>query len=98
MKDRCGPLPAGAKNLLRYGSIKFLAQRLKIKDLDRVGAKLVFDFYPDFGADAGCLPAILKRYRGTLSPQGVMSLQLASRKEADLLDETIFILKELSDM
>ncbi len=98
MKDRFGPLPAGAKNLLRYGIIKFLAQRLKIKALDRVGAKLVFDFYPDSGADAGCLPAILKRYRGTLSPQGVMSLQLASRKEADLLDETIFILKELSDM
>jgi len=63
-----------------------------------MGTKLVFDFYPDSEVNAGRIPRILKRYRGTLSPQGVMSLHLTSRGEADLLDETIFILKELSDM
>lgn len=98
IKDRYGPPPAGVKNLLRYGIVKLLASRLRIKRLDRVGRKLVFDFYPGSGADLGKLPQLLKKHGGSITPQGVMSLYLGSQGESAVLDETIFILKELTDM
>ena len=44
------------------------------------------------------LPELLKKYCGSLTPQGVMSLTLASEGEAAVMDETIYVLKELSDM
>jgi transcription-repair coupling factor (superfamily II helicase) len=98
VEDRYGPLPPGVKNLLRYGIVRFLAGRLKIRGIDRIGARLVFDFYPQSRADLSRLPDLLRKYRGTMSPQGVMSLNLSSAGEANLLDETIFILKDLSVM
>jgi transcription-repair coupling factor (superfamily II helicase) len=98
IKDRYGPLPTGLKNLLRYGVVKLLAHRLKIKRIDRVTRKIVFDFYPGSEAALEKLPQLLKKYRGSLTPQGVMSLTLASEGEAAVLDETIYILKELTDM
>jgi transcription-repair coupling factor (superfamily II helicase) len=98
IKDRYGPMPPGLKNLLRYGVVKLLANRLSIKRIDRVGRRLVFDFYPGSDASADKLPQLLKKYRGSLTPQGVMSLTLASEGEAAVLDETIFILKELTDI
>ncbi|MBU4330495.1 MAG: transcription-repair coupling factor [Acidobacteria bacterium] len=98
VEDRYGPLPSGVKNLLRYGIVRFLAGRLKIRGIDRIGSRLVFDFYPQSRADLSRLPDLLQKYRGTMTPQGVMSLNLSGTGEANILDETIFILKELSDM
>ncbi|MFC2156595.1 transcription-repair coupling factor [Acidobacteriota bacterium] len=98
IEDRYGLLPESVGNLLRYGIVKFLAHRLKIKGIDRIGPKIVFDFYPGSRADLSRLPPLLNKYRGTMTPQGVMSLSLSSEGEGNILDETIFILKELSDM
>jgi len=98
IKDRFGPLPTGVRNLLRYGIARYLSHRLKIKGVDRVGSKIIFEFYPLSNADTGKIPMLLKKYRGTMTPQGVMSFHLLSEGETNILEETIFILKELSDM
>jgi len=96
--DRYGPLPSSVRSLLRYGTIKHLAGNLRIKTLDRVGSKLVFKFLPDSSADVRQLTRLVERCRGSITPQGVLSIDLGSSGETSFLDETIHILKELSLM
>jgi len=96
IRDRYGSPPRSVGNLLRYGAIKFLAQRLRIKSIDRVGPKLVFEFFPSSTADLTRLTGLIRDYSGSITPQGVMSLLLSGRGEVQILDETIIILKELS--
>jgi len=93
--DRFGPLPLGVRNLLDYGQIKFLAQKLKIKAIDRVGHKIVFKFLPSTDVQLTRMTKLLNRYRGTLTPQGVLNLEVHSGREGELLSETITVLKEL---
>jgi len=40
MKDRFGPLPPTVDNLLNYGIIKYLAQKMRINSIDRIGKKV----------------------------------------------------------
>jgi len=94
--DRFGDIPASVENLLRYGAIKFLSQKLRIESLDRTGQRLVFKFFPSTGIDPGRLPSLLKRYSGSFSPAGIMSLNLPARTDREFLDETIRVLKELT--
>lgn len=94
--DRYGPLPSSVKNLLRYGIIKYLAQKIEINSIDRMGKTLIFKFYPSSSADLGQLTELIDRYSGTITPQGVMSLSLPSRGETEIMDATISILKQLS--
>jgi len=96
IQDRYGPIPHGIKKLLRYGLIKYWAQRAKITAIDRVGPKIVLRFSPSALSGLSQMTKIMKKYAGSITPQGVVSLKLSSRGEAEILDETIFILKELS--
>ena len=98
VRDRYGPLPSSVRSLLRYGTIKHLAGNLRIKTLDRVGSRLVFKFLPDSTADVRRLTRLVERCRGSITPQGVLSIDLGSSGETSFLDETIHILKELSLM
>ena len=95
ISDRFGPPPKSVLNLCRYGRIKLLAQRLRITSVDRSGDRVVFKFLPSTGAQLGRMTSLLNSYSGSLSPQGVMSLRLGPRPDADLLDETIAVLKTL---
>jgi len=96
IEDRYGPLPSSVKNLLRYGIIKYLAQRIKINAIDRVGKKIIFKFFPSSSTDLARLTKLIERYSGVITPQGVMSLSLLAQEETEMMDETISILKELS--
>jgi len=96
IKDRYGLLPSSVENLLRYGIIKHLAQKLKINAIDRIGEKIIFKIFPTSSADITRLTKLMERYSGTITPQGVMSLSVPARKETEIMDETISILKELS--
>jgi transcription-repair coupling factor (superfamily II helicase) len=98
VRDRFGPLPASLRSLFRYGAVKFLAGNMRITSLDRVGSKLVFKFLPDSRADVSRLTGLVEHYRGSITPQGVLSLELGAAGETAFLDETIHILKELSHM
>ncbi len=97
VRDRFGPVPATIENLLRYGTIKHLARRLRIRSIDRSDRRVAFRFLPGTPVDWARVPALLKRYSGSLSPQAVMSLALGADGEAGLLDETVRVLKELSN-
>jgi transcription-repair coupling factor (superfamily II helicase) len=96
IEDRYGPLPSSVANLLRYGIIKHLAQEIKINAIDRIGKKIIFKFFPSSSADLARLTELVGRYSGTVTPQGVMSLSIIARRETEIMDETISILKELS--
>jgi transcription-repair coupling factor (superfamily II helicase) len=95
--DRYGPMPVSVENLLRYGAVKQLAQRIRISAIDRIGSRLVLKFSPASLADLGGLTRVIKKSGGSLTPQGVLSLPLRPGTETGLLDETVFVLKELSD-
>jgi transcription-repair coupling factor (superfamily II helicase) len=96
IEDRYGPLPSSVANLLRYGTVKHLAQKMKIEAIDRIGKKIIFKFFPSSSTDITRLTKLMERYSGTITPQGVMSLSLIARRETEIMDEIISILKELS--
>lgn len=96
MKDRFGPLPSSVKNLLGYGIIKHLAQKIKVNSIDRIGRKVIFKFYPDSSTDLTGLTSLIERYSGYITPQGVVSLSLSGEGEEEIMDETISVLKQLS--
>jgi len=98
IKDRYGPLPPSVINLLCYGTIKFLAQRIKIQGIDRIGRKIIIKFLPSSTADVARMTGMFEKYPGSITPQGIMSIELSSDGEAQILDETISILKELSQV
>jgi transcription-repair coupling factor (superfamily II helicase) len=95
IRDRFGPPPSSVLNLCQYGRIKFLAQKLKIKALDRMEQRIIFKFLPTTAVQLDRLSSLLNRYSGTMTPQGVMSLTFRSRGDEDFLRETIAVLKEL---
>jgi transcription-repair coupling factor (superfamily II helicase) len=96
VRDRFGSFPQGVENLFQYGEIKFLSQKLGIKAIDRIRNKIVFKFFPDSTADVSKLTRLVEDYSGSVTPQGMMTLKLDSQKEAEILSETICILKELT--
>ncbi len=96
IKDRYGPLPQSVRNLLRYGVVKYRAQEIKIRSIDRMGKRIVFKFLPSSSANLTRLTHLVKKYSGSITPQGVMSLTLMSERDTQIMDETIAILKELS--
>jgi transcription-repair coupling factor (superfamily II helicase) len=98
IQDRFGLLPLGVNNLLRYGLIKFLAQKSRIKTIDRIGQKLVLQFFQTTEIDLSRMTAILEKYKGTVTPHGVMNIYLPSEGDSEAIDETICVLKELSGM
>jgi transcription-repair coupling factor (superfamily II helicase) len=98
VKDMFGILPESVENLLRYGAVKFLSHKLKIKSLDRVGHKIIFNFFPSFSGDLNRLTKILEDHTGTVTPQGVLSLDIRVENETAFMNETITVLKELALM
>ncbi len=98
MEDRFGPPPQPVRNLVLYGAIKILAQRIRVKSVDHIGQKLVFKFYPTTTVDLAQVTALLDKYDGSITPQGVMTVILPSSDKGNLLIETNSILKELSGM
>lgn len=96
--DRYGPLPQSVRNLLRYGVVKNLAQKIKIHSIDRIGERIVFKFLPSSSANLARLTQLVHAYSGSITPQGVLSLRIPAERETQVLAETIRILKELSLM
>jgi len=96
VRDRFGPPPETIENLLRYGALKHLARKLRLRSIDRAERRVVFRFRPETAVDWSRVTPLLKRHSGSLTPEGVMSLHFRGTTERALLDETIGVLKELS--
>ena len=97
VRDRFGPLPTGVEQLLNYGAVRTFARSLQIKAIDRVGNRLVLKFMPSSLADPGRITSVLKRYSGSLTPQGIMTLTLRRATDREVMNETLAALKELSE-
>jgi transcription-repair coupling factor (superfamily II helicase) len=95
VRDRFGPPPQSVLNLLHYGVIKLLAQRLGVRNLDRVGAKLVLRFFLSNQADVSRMARLLKQHAGSITPQGVVTVPLRRSGDEGILGETLAVLKEL---
>lgn len=95
MEDRFGPLPPSVQNLIVYGGIKYLAEKLKLKSLDRVGKKIILSWSPTTPAKLEKFLDLLKRRRGSLTPQGVVTIPLTTEEESAVRSETLGMLKEL---
>ena len=96
IRDRFGPPPPSVEHLLQYGRIKFLAGRLNLASVDRIDHRVVLKFQPTTPVDPARIAAILNRTRGSMTPQGVMTLPLRSSQAGPLLRETARVLLELS--
>jgi transcription-repair coupling factor (superfamily II helicase) len=96
VRDRFGPIPPAVERLLLYGAIKHLAQKIRIVAIDRVGNRLILKFSPSGLADLDGLHSVLKKYSGSLSPQGVMTLSLVRETDGAVMEATLAVLKELS--
>ncbi len=96
VRDRFGDVPGTVENLLSYGALKHLARKLRIRRIDRADRRVVLTFGPGTPADWSRVPPLLKRHSGSLSPQGIMTLNLRGETEGRLLDETVRVLLELS--
>jgi transcription-repair coupling factor (superfamily II helicase) len=97
IQDRFGPIPGSVASLLSYGAVKHLAHKIRIKAIDHIGGRLVLKFAPSALADVAALTRVLKRYRGTLTPQGILSLPLSHGEGSAAMDETLSVLKEFYD-
>jgi transcription-repair coupling factor (superfamily II helicase) len=97
VRDRFGPLPTGVEQLLDYGAVRTFARSLQIRAIDRVGNRLVLKFMPSSLADPGRITSVLKRYSGSLTPQGIMTLTLRRASDREVMNETLAALKELSE-
>jgi len=95
IQDRFGPLLLSVDNLLRYGVIKYLAQKKRVKSIDRIGRRLILKFYPSFSIEPDRLTRLIKKLNGSLTPQGVLTLRLFEESDEGMMDETVFVLKEL---
>ncbi len=93
--DRFGPPPPSVLNLLRYGVVKHLAQKLRVRSLDRVGLKLVLRFHPSTPLDLSRMARLLRGYSGSITPQGVVTVPLRREGDEAVLNETLAVLKEL---
>ena len=95
-RDRFGPVPEPVENLLRYGALKHLAKKLRLRSVDRTEHRVVFKFRPGTPVDWSRVTPLLKRFSGSLTPEGVLSLAFRGTTERALLDETVGVLMELS--
>ncbi len=95
MEDRFGPLPRTVHSLIAYGGIKYLAEKLRLKSLDRVGQRLLLNWPTPSSQGFERLLALLKRKKGSLTPPGVAAIPLGTDSPEVFLAETLALLKEL---
>jgi len=96
VQDRFGPLPQAVENLFLYAQIKFFAQQIRIKSLDRSGNRLLIKSPPEVNFQWPKTQALLSKYHGSFSPLGMMVLNLKTTTDQEFLRETLQILKQLS--
>ncbi|MCI0416720.1 transcription-repair coupling factor [bacterium] len=73
MIDRFGPVPEPVENLIEYGRIKSMAEKLKIKSIDRSDGTLFLQFNPDAPFQPETILNLVSKHKGsTFSPAGVL--------------------------
>jgi transcription-repair coupling factor (superfamily II helicase) len=83
LADRYGPVPESVLNLVEYGRIRILADRLRVETIDREGDSVVLKFRTDTRVDPAELVRLVRVRRSlTLLPPSALKLDLR-RRDAD---------------
>ena len=77
LEDRYGPLSAPVKNLLAYSELKFQAERLWIRSIDRKGGHIHMQFHPSTPLNSARLIQFISRNPGVeFTPAGLLRVPL----------------------
>ncbi|MCP2619470.1 transcription-repair coupling factor, partial [Candidatus Aminicenantes bacterium AC-335-K20] len=95
MEDRFGPLPKSCYNLLDYGVIKYLAEKIRILNIDREGQILKIKFSKNPNTSIEKIIGIARYYRGKFTSEKVLEIKLYVLEERKILEEVKLILHKL---
>ena len=95
MEDRFGPLPLSCQNLLDYGIIKFLAEKVKITNIDREGEILKIKFSKKPKIPIEKILNVAKQCKGKFISEDILEIKLNSREDKKILEEVKYILHKL---
>jgi len=95
--DRFGKYPRSVSNLLEYAALRGRCQDLKIVSLDRRGNRILIRFREDTPLSPHQLVGFIHREsRLSMTPDGVLSLDIASVRPADMFAVLNEMLDELA--
>lgn len=95
--DRFGKYPRSVSNLLEYAALRGKCQDLKIVSLDRRGNRILIRFREDTPLSPHQLVGFIHREpRLAMTPDGVLSLDVASVRPADLFRVLNEVLDEIA--
>jgi transcription-repair coupling factor (superfamily II helicase) len=74
IQDRFGIIPEAVENLLRYGLVKFQAEKLKIRSIDHSDGTLFFQLTEQGPVKTDCILAFIRKYKqAKLTPSGILT-------------------------
>ncbi|MBI4774935.1 MAG: hypothetical protein HY788_12285 [Deltaproteobacteria bacterium] len=96
LRDRFGPLPEEAKNLLETFEIRNQMRRARMQRLDWKGGQMIFSFDPDGGVVVDGLLNFVKKHSklARLAPEGRLFYK-AFGKNIDVIQEAKKVLQEI---
>jgi transcription-repair coupling factor (superfamily II helicase) len=79
IRERYGPLPEAAQQLIGYAGLRLRAERLALVQVDRAGASLRSQLDPQTPLPPGALVALVEKAGAALTPQGVLRWPITAR-------------------
>jgi len=97
LRDRYGEPSASVRNLLDYASLKLLAQRVRVMQIERKRDLVSIRFDGKAEVDAEKLAQFVARHRGTqFTPQGVLKFTIKSNQADELLESLRQVLENIA--
>jgi len=96
MTDRYGRYPDTVENLFRYAELRLEAYAMQIYSVERKNSKVLFKFVDQSRVSAPRLLELVRRSRqATLSPQGVLTMDLADTQPQPLFESIRDVLNRI---
>jgi transcription-repair coupling factor (superfamily II helicase) len=97
LEDRYGPLPASVENLLRYATLKLLAQRVGVAGIERKREQISVRFTEHAQIEPERLARFVAGQRGAqFTPSGILRFSLVSTAADQVLERLQSLLLELA--
>ncbi|MDD5542561.1 MAG: transcription-repair coupling factor [Acidobacteriia bacterium] len=96
LRDRFGELPEGVQNLLAYAQLKFLAESLQVKIIERDKSVVYIQFHPQTQTAPESLVRLVEHDpEVSFTPAGWLKIQLQQTVPSYILARTRQVLEEL---
>jgi len=97
LRDRYGEPPASVRNLLDYASLKLLAQRVRVMQIERKRDLVSIRFDGKAEVDAEKLAQFVAHHRGTqFTPQGMLKFSIKSNQADEVLESLRQVLENIA--